>query len=222
MSESVRATQAFYGRWARLYDRLATAPGVTSWRERVVDSLSLAPGDTVVEMGCGTGANLPHLRRAVGPAGTVVGIDLVGEMLGEAARRIDRRGWENVHVIQGDATAAPVSRADAVLSTFLLGMLADPGSAVKDWVARTRPGGRVAIMNATRSSHPVGRPLNLAFRLFVRAGAPGARTRTNSPAEELERRWAAAETALFEETTDHERGRQGLGFVVFASGQVPE
>ena len=73
MTGDVSTAQAFYGRWARLYDLIATFPGVGSWRARAVDSLGLSAGDRVVEMGCGTGANFPYLRERVGPEGQVVG-----------------------------------------------------------------------------------------------------------------------------------------------------
>jgi ubiquinone/menaquinone biosynthesis C-methylase UbiE len=213
---------SFYNRWASLYDRAATAPGVTGWRERTADSLALSAGDTVVEMGCGTGANLPPLRERVGPEGQVVGVDLVPGMLGEARRRIERREWENVSVVRGDATQPPVTRADAVVSTFLVGMVPDPAAAVREWVELVEPGGRVALLNATRSDRVLARPLNPAFRLFVRAGAPGARLSTASAVERLEARWRAAREALLEATVDHEQANLGLGFVRLVSGRVPE
>jgi ubiquinone/menaquinone biosynthesis C-methylase UbiE len=100
--------QTFYGRWARLYDAIATLPGVGSWRARAVEALELDPGDTAVEMGCGTGANLPYLRERVGPEGTVVGIDFTRGMLDRARVRVERAGWENVHLVRGDATRPPV------------------------------------------------------------------------------------------------------------------
>ena len=58
--DGAAAARAFYGRWAGLYDVLATyVPGVGELRDRGAVALDLDRGDTVVEMGCGTGANLP-------------------------------------------------------------------------------------------------------------------------------------------------------------------
>lgn len=222
MSDALRATQQFYGRWAQLYDLVATAPGVTSWRRRVVEMLDLSPGDTVIEMGCGTGANFPYLRERVGAEGTVLGIDLVPEMLGQARRRVQEEGWKNVHVAQADARTPPIEGVDAIVSTFLVGMLTDPASAVRTWIEHTEPGGRIAIMNAGRSDKLLALPLNLAFRAFVRLTAPGGRTTTKSPVRELEARWAAAREAVLEGTRDHETATMGLGFVVLASGRVPD
>jgi ubiquinone/menaquinone biosynthesis C-methylase UbiE len=191
MADDVAATQAFYGRWARAYDWVATAPGVESWRGRTVESLDLDPGDTVVEMGCGTGANFPHLREAVGPGGRIVGVDLTRGMLRRAGERVDREGWSNVELVQADATRPPVAGpVDAVLATFVVGMFADPRPAVDGWVDVLAPGGRIALLNAGRSDHPAARPLNLGFRAFVRAAAPGKRG--VSPTRSLERRVATA------------------------------
>jgi ubiquinone/menaquinone biosynthesis C-methylase UbiE len=222
MSNGIDLTHTFYGRCAQLYDLVATAPGVGSWRDRAVDALALAPGDTVVEMGCGTGANFPYLRERVGSEGRVVGVDVVPAMLGRARRRIDRTGWENVHAVCGDAARPPVAGADAVISTFLVGMLDAPGTAVHEWVRLVRPGGRLAVLNAGRSDRPVALPLNLLLRAFVRLTAPGNRTRRAAPVRALEARWTEARDALLEGTVDHREAQFGLGLVRLASGRVPD
>lgn len=216
-----QVAQQFYTRWARLYDLLARAPGVRSWRARAADTLALQAGDTVVEMGCGTGANFPYLRERVGPGGRVVGVDLTPGMLGVARDRVERAGWENVSVLAGDATRPPLGEsADAIVATFLAGMLGDPAAAVQQWCDGLRPGGRLALLNASRSEHPAAAPLNLLFRGFVRAAAPGGRTARQSPARELERRVDAARGALAARTTSHEERRLGLGYIRLVSGRL--
>jgi ubiquinone/menaquinone biosynthesis C-methylase UbiE len=212
----------YYSDWASVYDAVATAPGIRSWRQHAVETLELAGDETVVEMGCGTGANLPYLRDHVGPDGQIVGIDIVEAMLAEARTRIDRSGWTNVHIARGDATQPPICAADAVLSTFLVGMLEDPDDAVTDWLRLVRPGGRVTLLNATRSDMLLARPLNLGCRAFVRLTAPGHRLRPSSPVRELEDRWTLAKESLFEGTVDHVEASFGFGFVQLASGRVPE
>jgi ubiquinone/menaquinone biosynthesis C-methylase UbiE len=215
----VTATQSFYGRWARLYDWIATAPGVESWRMRAAEACQLAPGDTVVEMGCGTGANFQSLRDRVGAEGTVVGVDLTGAMLRRASERVNRAGWANVHLVEADATRPPVDGpVDAILGTFVVGMFADPRPAVAGWADALAPGGRVVLLNAGRSNHRLASPLNLAFRAFVRAVAPGEGR--VSPTRTLERRVATArdelrtvcETAGFESF--------GLGYLCLQWGQT--
>lgn len=222
MSGSKDLTETFYGRFAGVYDAVAAAPVVRSWRARCVEELCLSPGDTVVEMGCGTGANFPALRERVGPEGTVVGVDLVPAMLRQAQARTERHGWANVHVVRGDARRPPVATVDALVSTFVVGMLEDPGDAVRSWLGLVRPGGHVALLSATRTDRPALWPANLLLRAFTRLTAPGHRLRLDSPTRNLERRWAESVDALFDEAVDRLTDRLGLGFVVLASGRVPE
>jgi ubiquinone/menaquinone biosynthesis C-methylase UbiE len=221
--DATAATQAFYGRWAALYDRIARLPGVRGWRERAVDALALDPGDTVVEMGCGTGANVPHLRERVGSEGTVVGVDLTRGMLATARADRERAGWANVHLLQGDATAPPVAGpVDAVLATFVVGMLPDPAAAVGDWFDLLRPGGRVALLDAAPTEAPCARPLNLPFAAFVWAGAPGKRRGVRRPSRELLDRVETARRAVAEQGDAVETDRFGLGFLRVTSGVRPD
>ncbi len=126
--------QASYGRWARVYDWFARATtSVGGVRRGCVNALDVGPGDTVVEFGCGPGVNLPALRRAVGPSGRVVGVDITGPMLRRARGRIARRGWENVSVVRGDATQPPVSDTDGVLATFVTSLFPDADAVVDRW-----------------------------------------------------------------------------------------
>jgi len=214
------AVTDFYDRLATRYDLLATAPVVRGWREMAAAALELEPGDTVVEMGCGTGANLPYLRERVGSEGHVVGIDLTVGMLAQARRRVERAGWDNVDLVRGDATRPPIEDADAVLGSFVVGLLDNPGDAVKRWLDQLNPGGRVAILEAGRSDRLVAAPLNLAFRVFVRFSSPGGWTRVASPAKELDRRIAAAQEALAIGTVGKQSETAALGLVQVASGTL--
>jgi ubiquinone/menaquinone biosynthesis C-methylase UbiE len=213
----------FYNRWARLYDLVATAPGVRSWRERATEALGLDPGDTVVEMGCGTGANLPHLRERIGAGGRVLGLDFAPGMLGRASERVHRADWTNVTLLVGDATAPPIDGGvDAILATFVVGMLEDPATTVDEWLVHLVPGGRLVLLNAGRSRHPLAAPLNLLFRAFVRLNAAGARTVRESPARALERKWDAARDTLAERSVSVVEERLGLGYVTLAGGRLPD
>ena len=87
---------------ARRYDRIAAAYDLLAapydWIDgrrlarRAIAELRLAPGDTAVALGTGTGWSLPLLADDVGPTGRVVGIDLSEGMLQRARRRVDRAG----------------------------------------------------------------------------------------------------------------------------------
>ncbi|ELY52424.1 class I SAM-dependent methyltransferase [Natronorubrum bangense] len=169
--------QAFYGRWARLYDVIARrTPGIPALRRRAAAACQLESGDTVVEMGCGTGANLPYLREQVGPEGTVIGIDFTGPVLTRA--RALTSEYDNVHVVRGDATRPPLegiddeASVDAVLATFVVGMLADPADAVDDWCELVDPEGHVVLANAARSEAWYAPPVNAVFRAIVVLSTP--------------------------------------------------
>ena len=72
---------------------------VRHYREEAVRALALRAGDTVVEIGCGTGLNFPWLEKAVGHQGRIVGVDLTDAMLQEARERVRREGWTNVEIV---------------------------------------------------------------------------------------------------------------------------
>jgi phosphatidylethanolamine/phosphatidyl-N-methylethanolamine N-methyltransferase len=169
---SGESAQEFYGRWAGLYDVIARrTPGIPSLRGRAAAACRLERGATVVEMGCGSGANLPYLREQVGPEGTVMGIDFTGPIL-ERAREATAE-YDNVHVVRGDATQPPIDGgADAVLATFVVGMLEDPAGAVDDWCDLVGPGGHVLLANAARSEEWYAPPVNAVFRAIVVLSTP--------------------------------------------------
>lgn len=153
---------AGYDRVAPYYRALSPlwliTPGA---RKRGVDALGLKPGDRVLEVGVGTGRNLPYLLDAIGTGGEVVGVDLSAGMLAEARKLIARRGWSNVRLIEGNAATVQVEgEFDAVL--FALAYSAIPpesrkAAATHAW-EHLRPGGRLTIMDLGLSRTPL-RPL---------------------------------------------------------------
>jgi demethylmenaquinone methyltransferase/2-methoxy-6-polyprenyl-1,4-benzoquinol methylase len=137
-------------------------------RRRGVAALGLRPGDTVLEVAVGTGRNLPYLVDAVGPTGTVVGVDLSPGMLREAAKLVARRGWRNVELIEGDATKLALDRdLDAILFSLAWSVIPAPVTALSRIWDRLRPGGRVAVMEISLAETrlrsvlaPIARQLN--------------------------------------------------------------
>ncbi|MFK7930833.1 MAG: class I SAM-dependent methyltransferase, partial [Myxococcota bacterium] len=95
----------------RNYDRLATnydfwnrwlaepLTGIEALRARTVEGLELHTGDSVLDIGCGTGLNLPYLVEAVGESGRVVALDYSEGMLGKARERVQESGWDNVMLV---------------------------------------------------------------------------------------------------------------------------
>lgn len=208
------AIQRFYGSNARLYDRIARhTPGVGRWRQTAVDALDLEPGDTVVDIGCGTGASFPLLRDAVGSNGTVVGVDVTQPILSIAARTATQ--WDNVAVVAADGTDPPLDAAiDAVYASFVVGLFDDPAHVVRNWGTHLAPGARIALLDGV----PVGwaPPLDWVFAQFVRLGAPpGSRT---GVVDRLTRRVEAAHGTLHTVGTDPFRTTYLGGYIRITAG----
>lgn len=229
------STQEFYGHWAGLYDLIARyTPGVPAMRRQVVAACRLQPGDTVVEMGCGTGANLPSLREAVGPTGTVIGIDFTGPVLARA--RTHMATFDNVHLVRADATAPPVrarstldaesgsedDEIDAVLATFVVGMLADPAGAVDDWCDLVTAGGHVVLANAARTDGWSAPIVNRVFRAIVVASTPPTTKLryAHDPTARLDARIEAAHDRLRARSSAVAEAQRLFGVVRLTGGRI--
>lgn len=142
-----------YRRKARRYDvvsRLYPVPGYPQWSQRVrtVQALGLRPGDTVVDIACGTGLNFSLVEQAIGPEGRIVGVDLTDAMLARAEERIEASGWSNVGLVQADAAAFDFpAGVDAILSTYALTQVPDCEAVVAHGAAALSSGGRFAVLD---------------------------------------------------------------------------
>jgi demethylmenaquinone methyltransferase/2-methoxy-6-polyprenyl-1,4-benzoquinol methylase len=139
-----------YRRTARFYDaavwmyRLA---GVHHHRQLAVAALALRPGDTVVDMACGTGLNLGLLHAAVGPAGRIVGVDLSDAMLERARARGADAGWENVELVEANLSEYTFPQdLDGALATFALEMVPEYDAVVRRTGESLPRGGRLALL----------------------------------------------------------------------------
>jgi ubiquinone/menaquinone biosynthesis C-methylase UbiE len=125
-------------------------------RERVRAALVAAPGERILDVGCGPGFYVAELLEEVGPAGSVVGVDGSPDMLALAQARCD--GRTNAEFLQGDATAPPVEAGsfDAVVCVQVLEYVADATVALTAMCNALRSGGRVVVWDtdwATVSWH---------------------------------------------------------------------
>lgn len=153
-----RELAAGYDRRLRPLDRL---------RGRIITRLGLRPGDHVLDMGCGTGASFPALQAAVGDRGRVTGIELTEEMAAVARQRITDAGWDNVSVVVGDATTAPLPTGVDGILFFLTHDLTRTPAVVDRVVAAGRAGATVVAFGPCRARGWAA-PVNLIVRPIAR------------------------------------------------------
>jgi demethylmenaquinone methyltransferase/2-methoxy-6-polyprenyl-1,4-benzoquinol methylase len=146
----------------RLYDRIAARYNLTTFpfrllrgrrlAEHAIDELHLRRGDTVVDLGTGTGWNLSRLADRVGATGTVIGIDISPRMLDQARQNIRDRA--NIELVEADiATYQPPCNTAAVISTFAIEMRPDYDSIIERLATTIRPGGRIAVTGLRHADH---------------------------------------------------------------------
>ena len=144
--ETYRKKAKHYNITSRLYP----VPGYPqrAQRLRAVQALGLGPGDTVIDLACGTGLNFPLLQRVVGPGGRIVGVDLTDAMLARAQDRIEANGWGNVSLVQADAAGFDFpAGADAILSTYALTQVPECAQVIAHGTAALAAGGRWAVLD---------------------------------------------------------------------------
>lgn len=145
-----------YGKRAALYDVTANLYYLIGFREvryrrRAVSALALGPGDTVVEIGCGTGLNFPYLRESIGESGRIIGVDLTGAMLERARQRIHRHGWGNVELVQADAAQYEFPAGiQGVLSTFALTLVPEFEQVIAHAAGALNGGGKLVVADVKK------------------------------------------------------------------------
>jgi ubiquinone/menaquinone biosynthesis C-methylase UbiE len=142
-----------YRKKAKHYDvvsRLYPVPGYPQRAQRrlAVQALGLRPGDTVVDVACGTGLNFSLIEQAIGPDGRIVGVDLTDAMLAQAQQRIESNGWSNISLVQADAAEFPFPpEVDAILSTYALSHVPECGDVIDHGAAALSSGGRWVVLD---------------------------------------------------------------------------
>jgi len=152
-AEADAPTHGHLIRWAPSYDlvvALLTLGRSRLMRRRTVDLADLRPGETALEVGCGTGAVAQAARTRVGPAGQVFGIDPSGEMIAVARRKAARHHVRIDFRVAGiEALPLPDASVDAALSSLMMHHL--PADLKRTGLAEVRrvlkPGGRLVIVD---------------------------------------------------------------------------
>jgi ubiquinone/menaquinone biosynthesis C-methylase UbiE len=205
-----------YRRKAKRYDvtsRLYPAPGYPQrgQRRRAVESLDLRPGDTVVDMACGTGLNFRLLEQAIGSDGRIVGVDLTDAMLAQARRRVETNGWSNVSLVQADAAEFEFpAEVDAIVSTYALSQVPKCGVVIAHGAAALSPGGRWVVLDLKVPDR--------APRRLAQLGAAAVRPFASIDEWIARRPWETIRAAMEEELADVTWTELCFGSAFLASG----
>ena len=142
-------TLAFDGDAATRLERLYVTPEAVAQRAVVRDLLAARAGETVLDVGVGPGFFAAEVRRAVGPTGSVVGVDVSGEMLELAASR-----EAGVELLAADCTALPFAADsfDGAVAVQVYEYVADVAAAVGELARVLRPGGRAVVVDSDMST----------------------------------------------------------------------
>lgn len=159
--------------WAPWYDTLTAILGlgqVGALRERTLALARIAPGEAVLDVGCGTGDLTRRAARAAGASGKVIGIDPSAEMIEVARRKAAEAALELDYRLGAvEALALPDGTLDVVLSTLMMHHL--PEELKRAGLAEIRrvlrPGGRLVIVDILR---PTSAPGKLAAALLMHGG----------------------------------------------------
>ena len=139
-----------------LLNTVMTAGLHHSWRHRAVEKAELAPGESALDVCCGTGDLALELARRVAPGGHVVGCDFSEPMLDLAREKAGARGVDGVRFEWADALRLPydAGRFDAVTVGFGVRNLADLDRGLHEMARVLRPGGRLVILEITQPTRP--------------------------------------------------------------------
>ena len=185
-----RQSPDFAGQVNRMFDRVAgrydalnslmTAGLHHRWRERAAAQAALGPGDSALDICCGTGDLALELSRLVTPGGHVVGCDFSEPMLDLAREKAEDQGAAGVRFEWADALELPYDgeRFDAVSVGFGVRNLADLDRGLREMARILKPGGRAVILEITQPTRP---PLSLFYSLWFDRIVPLLGTFSSDP-----------------------------------------
>lgn len=195
IAESKRIAK-IYNRLAKSYDLLGEyllgiifSPfGYGSYRQSTIASLDLQPGDTVIDLCCGTGLNFPLLEKAIGSEGKIIGVDLTEGMLAQARKRVEKNGWANVELVQSDVAFYQFpTGVDGIISTWGITLVPECERAIQNGCQILSPGKRWVILDFKIPDNWLAMFAPLLSFLFIRPFGGNLQMASRHPWELLDK-----------------------------------
>jgi demethylmenaquinone methyltransferase / 2-methoxy-6-polyprenyl-1,4-benzoquinol methylase len=214
-----------FDRVAARYDLLNTLMSAGlhhRWRERAADLAALGPGDSALDVCCGTGDLTLELASRLAPGGNVVGCDFSEPMLDLAREKTAARGAAGVRFEWADALQLPydAGRFDAVTVGFGLRNFADRDRGLREMARVLRPGGKLVVLEFTRPRRP---PFSTFYSLWFDRLAPVIGRISDDPEAYA---YLAESVRSFPgprglaEKMDRAAGLEGIRYTILAGGIV--
>lgn len=156
----IRAIEKAYGRYVKFYDAVFGRMFLPRLRH-VIQKLALSPGQSVLEVGVGTGISIPLYPARV----RVVGVDVLDVMLAKAKAKLSQINAQSILLakMDGRRLAFKDNVFDHSIVAHVVSVADNPHEILKEMQRVTRPGGSIVIINHFRNENPVSLTLLKAF-----------------------------------------------------------
>ena len=177
MDKEPHEIAAMFDGVAEKYDRTNTVLSFgqdRSWRRSTRAALKLQQGETVLDLGAGTGVSTQELAKS--------GADVIGADISLGMLAVGRRVRPEVKLVAADALALPFpdKTFDAVTASFVLRNVANTPAALRELARVTKPGGRMVICEF---SHPTNAMFRKVYLQYLMRSLPKVAKRVSSNPE---------------------------------------
>lgn len=133
-----------YDKRAAVYDNHVWA---REWCDQLVEFCPPEVGETILDLGCGSGNIAFQIADKVGPEGSIVGVDIAREMIAHCQKKLKETNFTNLNFEYGDAEQLdfPSNHFDRIYASAILPWLINPQAALRHWFELLKPGGWIGL-----------------------------------------------------------------------------